>query len=118
MSKHHVVCLLELFRRAHDAHRVTYQRDRDKNRATLEHLGIPPTEMLRIVRDLRPEQALRAPWPNRNTKFKSETVCDFGTEVDGQEVYVKIAVVGTDDGAYASVVSFHLAEQAFNYPFK
>jgi len=117
MSKYQITLLLELFRQARRDGLVTDASDRSENRATLTALGLQPSDMYDIVCSTRPEQALHAPWGNRYDQFRHEMTCDFGIEVDGRDVYVKITVVGTEANAHGCVISFHFAEKPFQYPF-
>jgi hypothetical protein len=117
MSKHKVTLLLELFKRAREDGSVTDTSHRPDNRSTLTALGLLPSDMLDIVCEMRPEQALHAPWENRYDKFRHELTCDFGIEVDGHDVYVKITAVGTETEAHGCVISFHFAEKPFHFPF-
>ncbi|MDZ4064961.1 MAG: hypothetical protein U1E22_09890 [Coriobacteriia bacterium] len=118
MVPHEVTLFLRLVREARDARRLTYRRNRDKNRETLADLGWTPRNMFNAVVALQPEDALGIPWDNRNPGHITERVCEFGMALVEQEVYVKIAIVGLDDTAAGCVVSFHFAEKKLTYPFK
>ena len=67
---------------------------------------------------LEPEQALCMPRPNANPDCSGERVCEFGTELMGREIYVKVTVVGVEDGAAGCVISFHFPERPMTFPFK
>jgi len=118
MVPHEVVLFLELVREARSANRLTYRRSRDKNLATLLDLGWLPTDMLDHVAGLEPNQALCVPRANRHPGHAYEMVCEFGTTVEGRDVYVKVTVVGLGEGAAGCVISFHFAEKTFVFPFK
>jgi len=112
MAPHEVVLFLELVRQAAQRGRLK-PRERDKNLKTLALLGLSYPDMIDCILRLRPEEALNPPWDNRNPGHPEERVCDFGTHVDAHRIYVKIAVVGLEDGAAGAIVSFHLAERPF-----
>lgn len=81
-------------------------------------LGILPSEAFQIVAALRSEDALRPIRPNRHPGFSQESVCEFGTSYDGNEIYIKLTAVGTDREASAFIISFHFAEKPFKFLFK
>ena len=111
MGLHEVRLFLELVRQAHASRRLSYRRSRQKNLETLTQLGWLPSQMFQFIATLEPEQALCSPRKNRHPEHLEETVCEFGAGVDGKPVYIKITVVGTEDGAAGCVISFHFAEQ-------
>jgi hypothetical protein len=117
MPEHQIALLIELFRKAYDAGRVTY-RPCDETRKTLNMLGFIPSDMYEVIAKLSVRDALNDPWSNRNPKYPQETVCDFGILIEGREVYIKITVVGLQDGARSAVVSFHFAKRRLEHPFK
>jgi hypothetical protein len=117
MAPHEIVLFLQLVRDARAAGRLTYRRSRGKNLDTLLELGWLPRDMFDHVATLRPEQALGVPWDSRHPDHPEEKACEFGTRADGRDVYVKVTVVGLDDGIAGCVVSFHFAERPFVFPF-
>lgn len=118
MAPHEVGLLLELVRQARRKKCLYYRRDREKNLNTLSALGFTLGEMFAIVTALRPEDALRLPWNNTNPDFPDELVCEFGTLIEGNEIYVKVSAVGLQDGARGCVISFHFSEKPLAYPYK
>jgi hypothetical protein len=116
MAPYEVVLFLELVRQAAQRGRLK-PRERKKNQMTLALLGLSYQDMIDCILDLRPEQALNSPWDNRNPGHPEERVCDFGTHMKEHHIYVKIAVVGLEDGAAGAIVSFHVAERRFEYCF-
>lgn len=117
MAPHEVVLFLELVRQAHEARRLVYRWERDKNVQTLLALGWQPGNMLDYVAALEASAALGAPRRNRHPDHRNELVCEFGTSVDGQDIYVKMTIVGLESDAAGCVVSFHFAEKSFTFPF-
>jgi hypothetical protein len=107
-----------LVREAYASKRLTYRRSREKNLATLAALGWLPSQMFAFVADLEPEQALCVPRRNTNPAHPEEMVCEFGADIEGESIYIKITVVGIDDGAAGCVVSFHFAEKPLVFPFR
>jgi hypothetical protein len=118
MAPHEVVLFLQLVRDAHAAKRLAYRGSRAKNMSTLMALGWERADMYACVAGLQPEQALCLPWDNQHPDHSSERVCEFGTEVAGRQVYVKVTVVGTSSGIDGCVVSFHFAEKPLPFPFR
>lgn len=118
MALHEIILFLALVRTAHAAGRLKYRRGRDKNIVTLASLGISASAMFEIVVRLEPEQALGLPWKSRHPEHPEETTCEFGTTVESHEIYVKVCIVGLDDGAAGAVISFHVAEKPFVFPYK
>ena len=117
MAPHEVVLFLSLVREAHSRGRLTYRRTREKNIATLLELGWLVRDMFTCVVSLQPEQALGPPRLNSHPDHTDELTCEFGTSIEGRDVYVKLTVVGLDEGAAGCVVSFHFAERPFVFPF-
>ncbi len=118
MAPHEIALLVELVRQAHRERRLTYRRDRDKNLATLASLGCTIREMYEAVASVQPEDALGPPWDNRHPDFPDELACEFGTVLQGHEVYVKVTVVGLEDGVRGCVISFHFPEKPLTYPYR
>ena len=117
MARHEIVLFLQLLRKAHETRQLNYRRTRDKNRETLGALGWQPRDMFECVASLRPEQALCSPRQNRHPDHQRELVCEFGTEAQGREIYVKVTVVVHDNGVAGCVISFHFAEKPLEFPF-
>ena len=116
MALHEVTLFLELVREAHEARRLTYRR-REKNLRTLTDLGWLPSQMYEFVASLQSEQALCSPWENKNPDHADEMVCEFGADIEGKDIYIKVTIVAQDDGSAGCVLSFHLAEKRFVFPF-
>lgn len=97
-------------------------RDRQKNRQGLIELRITPARRKEVLLALTPEDYHAGPKPD-DTDDNLE-VWEFGTDVDGTEVYIKLRVVedpgrrGQPRGYRALVWSFHPAEHRMRYPLK
>lgn len=117
MAPHEIVFFLQLVRMACEQGRMTYRRDRSKNRSTLETLGWNVSAMLDQVSTLLPEQALCLPRKNSHPDFEWERTCEFGTRVHGEDIYVKMTVFGDENQARGCVLSFHFAEKPLVFPF-
>ncbi|MBF4509334.1 MAG: hypothetical protein ISP10_02470 [Aeromicrobium sp.] len=117
MAPHEIVLFLHLVRMASEQGRMTYRRDRAKNRSTLETLGWTVSAMLEHVTTISPEQALCLPRKNRHPDFGWERTCEFGTRVHGKDIYVKMTVFGDEHQARGCVLSFHFAEKPLVFPF-
>lgn len=99
-------------------HGLAYRRTREKNLDTLTTLGLLPSEMLAVVAALHAEQALGPPWNNAHPDHPEELTCEFGTVVKDHAIYVKLCIVGFEDGARGAVISFHFAEKPLVLPYE
>lgn len=117
MVPHEVVFFLYLVQVAHEKGRLNYRREREKNKDTLLALGWTPSAMFECVVGLEPDQALGMPWQNRNPAHDQERCCEFGTVIEGMQLYIKVTVVGDDEDVAGCVISFHFAEQPLDFPF-
>ncbi|KKL62356.1 hypothetical protein LCGC14_2186030 [marine sediment metagenome] len=94
-------------------------RDREKNRQALIDLDIAPQERREVLLGLEPEDYVAGPKPDDTDHTKD--VWEFGTSLEGTEVYVKLRVVKDPNKStvYRALVwSFHPAEYPMDYPLR
>ncbi len=94
-------------------------QDRTKNRQGLVDLNVTPGERQDILMQLEPEDYSDGPKPDDTDDTKE--VWEFGRNVEGVEVYIKIRVAPDPrrKSVYRALVwSFHLAERPLRYPLK
>jgi len=96
-----------------------YVKDRFKNRQGLIDLGITCAQRKEVLLDLTPADYHAGPKPDDTDCTKE--VWEFGKEVAGTEVYIKLRVVEDRRrrGMYHAMVwSFHPAEHKISYPLR
>ena len=88
--------------------------NREKNLTALAELGLTAAQRDGIIRDLKVEDYVEC--------FESVILPDndllwvFGKEVDGKDVYIKVAV--GKPSSKTICISFHLADRPLKYAFK
>ena len=88
--------------------------NREKNLTALAELGLTAAQRDGIIRDLKVEDYVEC--------FESVILPDndllwvFGKEVDGKDVYIKVAV--GKPSSKTICISFHLADHPLKYAFK
>jgi hypothetical protein len=94
-------------------HRLDLMR-RKKNMETLARLGITIEDAKERVLALTPADALCVPCEGDEPH---ERKCEFGIQVNGDDVWIRL-IVEEIDGQFGSVVmSFHTPESTFTYLF-
>jgi len=88
--------------------------DRGKNQQTLYDLEISPVKRKEIIANLKLEDYSDGPLKEKMRGILPMWV--FGKEVKNNEVYIKISM-GVENNS-AICISFHIAEQPMNYPYK
>ena len=87
--------------------------EREKNMQTLAELNLSIEDALEVIYQLTPRDYCSGPEPDRD--YRNQRVWKFGCNIDGQEIYVKLA----DDYRHkAKIISFHKAERPIQYPFR
>jgi len=93
---------------------VLFRDDRGKNTQALVDLELRPIERKAILEAIEPKDYCQGPLPEK--LYGGIDMWVFGKTVKKKEVYIKITM-GTM-GSSVICISFHLAEQKMNYPFK
>lgn len=91
-------------------------RSREKNRQGLIDLGLTPDQRREILLGLTPEDYCAGPKPDDTDDTRE--VWEFGRDVEGTEVYIKLRVVQDPrkKGVHHALVwSFHPAEHPMKY---
>jgi len=90
----------------------TFSTVRDNNIQTLADLEMKTAEVKDIVLSLTPLDYVRGPIKDR--KMVGD-LWEFGKEVKGQEVYIKLKLTGDLKSQNVRVLSFHFPERPINY---
>lgn len=80
---------------------------------TLSYLGITKKNVETILLGLSVADFCRGPIPDDS---KPGELWEFGKDIDGHEVYIKIKVV--KEVNIAKCISFHIPKYPLKYPFK
>lgn len=94
-------------------------KDREKNTQALLRLGISGNERREIILGLTPEDYVAGPKPDDTNPTRD--VWEFGRDVEGMEVYIKLRVARDPrkQTVYRALVwSFHPAEYPMRYPLR
>ena len=92
-----------------------YYARREKNIQAQLNLEINESQRLDYIENLAPENYYAGP-KNENYQQASIEYWEFGTEVKGTEVYVKISMGRPNQRVLC--ISFHESEFPMTYPFK
>ncbi len=117
-ARDEVVSLLNLFKGCVILGRYIV-KDKQKNRQGLIDLGITPDQRREVLLGLTPENYHAGPKPDDTDDTKE--VWEFGQDVEGVEVYIKVRVVQDPRKKsvfHATVWSFHPAEHPMKYPLR
>lgn len=90
-------------------------RPRDKNRETLQLLDIMPIERVSIIMSLTHKNFYAGPKKD-NEDPQKPNYYEFGVNIKGEEVYIKINPGLTNKEV--DCTSFHIAERQITYPYK
>lgn len=87
--------------------------DREKNLASMAQLGLIHSDVVRILRELTPEDYSEGPLDDDRGRDREWWV--FGASQMGKTLYIKIAVT---EGGILHCLSLHEAEYLMNMPLK
>lgn len=93
---------------------VFFLDGREKNAQALLDLNITRLERLEVVKSIEVENYSKGPIRDQLNGFNEMWV--FGKDVNGQEVYIKIAMGIPNSNTIC--ISFHKAEYPMNYPLQ
>lgn len=93
-------------------------RHRPKNEETLIKLGYLHDHVLDVILTLTYRNYCTGPEPNisRSSNAKG-AVWEFGKEVEGIEVYIKIQIIPMGTKNECICISFHESERKMRYPY-
>jgi hypothetical protein len=117
-SRSEVVEFLNLFKGCVMLNRLTV-KSREKNRQALIDLGVTPEQRRDLLLGLTPEDYHAGPKPDDTDDQKE--VWEFGKDMAGTEVYIKLRVVQDPRKQtvfHATVWSFHPPEYPMRYPLR
>lgn len=86
---------------------------REGNMLTLSYLGITKKNLEEILLGLSVADFCKGPIPDDS---KPGELWEFGKDMDGEEVYIKLKVV--KELNLAKCISFHITAYPMRYPFK
>ena len=87
---------------------------RSKNTDALLQLGITAKQREEAIMKLTSENYYR--WPIEDIDPKMPIYFEFGTTINGQEIYIKLNLGNFDDSPHC--ISFHIAEYKLEYPIR
>lgn len=93
---------------------ILFLDDRGKNQQALHDLEISPARRKEIISSLKIEDYSQGPLDEKMRGILPMWV--FGKQLNKKEVYIKVSMGIESNGAVC--ISFHVAEQSMNYPFK
>lgn len=85
---------------------------RQKNMATFAALGLTPSDVPDILRELTYKNYAKGPEDDRNTSDR-QCIWVFGYHFEDDEIYIKLKI--TEDNLLN--ISFHIAEHPLKYPY-
>jgi hypothetical protein len=91
-------------------------RPRDKNLKSLADLDIPGNERRKVIFSLTYEDCFSGPNEDTYMKPPMPDYYEFGKEIKGYTVYIKINLGRTNKPI--DCMSFHIAERPITYPLK
>ena len=89
--------------------------DRQKNSQALLDLGLTAKQREDEIRSISVLDYYAGP---KADKYEKGMYWEFGKEIGGVEVYIKLKIGGTPAREQAICMSFHKAERRMRYPFK
>lgn len=88
--------------------------DRPKNKQAMLALELRAIDREKYIDQLQVDDFSRGPFPE--DWYGSKEMWEFGMEIKGQEVYIKICLGAPNSNVIC--ISFHIAEYKMNFPFK
>ncbi|MGD0589395.1 MAG: toxin [Bacteroidota bacterium] len=113
-TKDQVDSFLKDFKEKMKIWNILFRDDRAKNTQALADLEITPIDRKYILNNLSADDFSEGPLVE--TLYGGSNMWIFGKEVKNQEVFIKISMGFT--GASVLCISFHIAENPLQYPFK
>jgi len=94
---------------------LLFRRGRQKNKESMVRLGLDLNDVASEVMSLSVNDYCDGPL--KDCEFEGE-IWEFGKEVAGKEVYIKLKLGGDKRNQQVIVISFHIAEFQLSYRFK
>ncbi|HEC17602.1 MAG TPA: hypothetical protein ENI99_13665 [Sedimenticola sp.] len=84
-------------------------------RETMRFLGLTKKNVEEILLGLSVADYCAGPKPDHNRPGK---IWEFGKDLDGYEVYIKLKVATVGTTKIAKCISFHIAKRPLTYPYR
>lgn len=82
---------------------------------TLQFLGLTKRNLEEILLILSVADYCAGPKPDRD---KPGEIWEFGKDLDGYDVYIKLKIADVGETKIAKCISFHIATYPLKYPYK
>lgn len=82
---------------------------------TLEWLGLTKRDVEQILIGLSVADYCNGPLPD---KGRPGELWEFGKQIEGQDVYIKLKVADVTGAKIAKCISFHIAKHPLKYPHR
>ncbi len=82
---------------------------------TLRYLGLTKRDLEEILLGLTVTAYCAGPKPDRD---RPGEVWEFGRDIDGLEIYIKLKVADIQGRKIAKCISFHIAAHSMRYPYR
>lgn len=89
---------------------------RPKNNETVKKLGLTKKNIEDIILALTEDNYYKG--PKQDDRNPNQQIWEFGKEIDGIEVYIKLSIATVNKIQIAKCISFHEAEYPLSYPVK
>lgn len=113
-KKEEIEAFLREFKQKMKIWDVLFRDDRGKNAQSLADLELRPIDRKGILENLSVEDYCQGPLGEK--LYKGADLWVFGKEIKKNELYIKISIGFV--GGSVLCVSFHVAKDKMNYPFK
>lgn len=88
---------------------------REPNRLTLSYLGLTKRNVEEILLGLTVLDYCKGPEDDRDQPGE---IWEFGLNVKGEDIYIKLKVANVNGKKIAKCISFHIAKYELEYPYK
>lgn len=90
--------------------------NRNEYRETLNSLNLTPGIAKEVIDNLNVENYYRGPFESDDGG--EGDIWEFGVNIDGNEIYIKIFILSKHKSILIKCISFHIAEYPIIYPLK
>jgi len=89
--------------------------ERKKNQDTLIHLGLTRRNLVDELISLSIENYCSGPEPD--DQRQGDVLWEFGKEIEGVEIYIKLKIFTVNGEDHVKLISFHRAEFPVKHPY-
>jgi hypothetical protein len=114
-ERENVVGFLKEVKRTASRLKGIYLVPREKNKATINRLGLTNSDIINTIKYLSIEDYLKGPEPDRDA---GGDLWFFCKEVSGNDVYIKLKISVRNGRDTVYCISFHEPEHEINYPYR